>query len=62
MMDLPDDQRPSRPLSAKEIADQAKDYQWNPTIPFKYWVRAADAIYLEVRCPKHFYYNTKPVW
>lgn len=48
-MDASDDQRPSRPLSVKEIDEQANDYQWNPTIPFKYWVRAAETIYLEVR-------------
>lgn len=48
-MDLPDEQRPSRPLSVKEIDEQANDYQWNPTIPFKYWVRAAETICQEVR-------------
>lgn len=48
-MDLPDEQRPSRPLSVKEIDEQANDYQWNPTIPFKYWVRAAETICQEGR-------------
>jgi STAM-binding protein len=48
-MDASGDQRASRPLSVKEIDEQASDYQWNPAIPFKYWVRAAETIYLEVR-------------
>jgi STAM-binding protein len=47
-MDAQEDHRPSRPLSLKEIDVQANDFQWNPTIPFKYWVRAAETIYLEV--------------
>jgi hypothetical protein len=38
-----------RPLSIKDISEEAKNYQWNPSIPFKYWARAADAIYREVR-------------
>lgn len=50
-MDVPDDQHPSRPLSVKEIGEQASDFQWNPNIPFKYWVRAAETIFLEVRFP-----------
>ncbi len=50
-MDVLHDQRASRPLSVKEIDEQASDYQWNPAIPFKYWVRAAETIYLEVRPP-----------
>jgi len=36
-------------MSIKEISDKASEYEWNPNIEFKYWVRAADTIYREVR-------------
>ncbi len=38
----------SRPLSIRELSDKAKSYDWNPSIPFKYWVRAAETIHHEV--------------
>ncbi|KAK0721292.1 hypothetical protein B0T21DRAFT_386212 [Apiosordaria backusii] len=38
-----------RPMSAKEIADQALDYVWVPQLPFSRWYRAADVVYWEAR-------------
>jgi len=37
-----------RPESIKELGDKAKDYEWNPAIPFKFWARAADALHHQV--------------
>ncbi|KAK3939209.1 hypothetical protein QBC46DRAFT_388473 [Diplogelasinospora grovesii] len=37
----------NRPLSVKEISDRAKEYEWNPLIPFKYWARAVETIHHE---------------
>lgn len=53
-MDGPGDQHASRPLSVKEIDEQATEFQWNPNIPFKYWVRAAETIFTEVRSLRSF--------
>lgn len=50
---------PARPMSIKEISDKASDYEWNPNIEFKYWVRAADTIYREVSRPVP---ACSPVW
>jgi hypothetical protein len=46
-MDAVDD-IPNRPMSVKEISAKAGEYEWNPNIAFKHWVRAADTIYREV--------------
>jgi len=43
------DEHPRRPLSIAELAEQAKQFDWNPDIGFKFWARAADTIYQEVR-------------
>jgi STAM-binding protein len=40
----------NRPMSARELTDKAKEFDWNPRIPFKYWARAAETIHHEV-CP-----------
>ena len=40
-----------RPPTVKELSDQGREYQWNAQIPLKYWTRALDAIYHEVRTP-----------
>ncbi|KAG7294059.1 hypothetical protein NEMBOFW57_004121 [Staphylotrichum longicolle] len=37
----------SRPMSARELTDKAKEFDWNPRIPFKYWARAAETIHHE---------------
>ncbi|KAL2193854.1 hypothetical protein P885DRAFT_80862 [Corynascus similis CBS 632.67] len=37
----------SRPMSAKELTDKAKEFHWNPRIGFKYWARAAETIHHE---------------
>ncbi|KAI2616760.1 hypothetical protein GGR54DRAFT_608816 [Hypoxylon sp. NC1633] len=34
----------NRPLSTKEISDQAKIFQWNPIIPMKAWLRTANTL------------------
>jgi STAM-binding protein len=39
----------SRPMSAKELTEKAKAFDWNPRIGFKYWARAAETIHHEVR-------------
>jgi STAM-binding protein len=39
----------NRPMTAKELTDRAKEFDWNPRIPFKYWARAAETIHHEVR-------------
>ena len=46
-----------RVMNVKELAAKAREFEWNPAIPFKYWVRAADAIYKEVLCRKCFHLN-----
>jgi STAM-binding protein len=43
----------SRPMSARELTDKAKEFDWNPRIPFKYWARAAETIHHEVCPPPH---------
>ncbi|GAB1317826.1 MPN domain-containing protein [Madurella fahalii] len=37
----------SRPMSAKELTSRAKEFDWNPRIGLKYWIRAAETIYHE---------------
>ncbi|ROT42019.1 hypothetical protein SODALDRAFT_341602 [Sodiomyces alkalinus F11] len=39
--------RPSRPTSSQELAAMAEDFQFQHTIPFKYWARSADTLYQE---------------
>ncbi|KAL1873595.1 hypothetical protein VTK73DRAFT_837 [Phialemonium thermophilum] len=46
-MDAPQDLVSHRPMSSKEIAERANDYEWNPNVAFKYWARAADTVYRE---------------
>ncbi|KAK4176855.1 hypothetical protein QBC36DRAFT_328355 [Triangularia setosa] len=41
------DMASDRPLSAKEIADQALTYSWVPQLPFNRWYRAAEVVYRE---------------
>lgn len=36
------------PLSVQEIAARAVDFEYNPTIPLRYWLRSADTILKEV--------------
>ncbi|KAL2263198.1 hypothetical protein VTK26DRAFT_7772 [Humicola hyalothermophila] len=37
----------NRPMSAKELTDKAREFDWNPSIALKYWVRAAETIHHE---------------
>lgn len=41
--------RPVRPQSIEDIIAQAESFNFNPIIPFKHWVRAADTLFQEVR-------------
>lgn len=36
------------PMSIKEIADKAVDFDYNPLIPLRYWLRTADTLLKEV--------------
>jgi STAM-binding protein len=38
----------SRPMSVKEISAKAQDFEFNPFIALKYWLRTADALLKEV--------------
>lgn len=40
---------PDRPLSVKEISDEANHFTYNNVIPLKHWLRAADTLFREVR-------------
>jgi STAM-binding protein len=51
-MSVPDGALGVRPMSAKELTDKAKQFDWNPRIGFKYWARAAETIHHEVRASK----------
>lgn len=41
----------SKPMTVKAIASNAADYEFNPSIPLKYWIRTADTLLREVRPP-----------
>jgi hypothetical protein len=38
-----------RPLSVAEISKRAEEFEYNPLISLKYWLRTADALQKEVR-------------
>lgn len=42
---------PDRPLSVKEISDEANTFTYNNVIPLKHWLRAADTLLREVSAP-----------
>lgn len=46
-MESPSALRPSRPQSAKELVEKAK-FNFDPSIPMKYWTRTAETIYQAV--------------
>ena len=37
-----------QPMSVKDIALKAEDFEFNPFIPLKYWLRTADTLLREV--------------
>lgn len=39
----------SKPMSVKEISAKAADFDFNPFIALKYWIRTADTLLREVR-------------
>ncbi|KAK4154097.1 hypothetical protein C8A00DRAFT_33122 [Chaetomidium leptoderma] len=46
-MNVTDVRMGSRPMSANELTDKAKEFDWNPRVGFKYWARAAETIHHE---------------
>lgn len=38
----------SKPMSIKEISAKASDFEFNPNIALKYWLRTADTLLREV--------------
>jgi len=42
------DNRLAQPMSIKDIAVIAEDFDFNPNIPLKYWLRTANAVFQEV--------------
>lgn len=38
----------SGPMSVKEISAKAEDFEFNPSIALKYWLRTADTLLREV--------------
>jgi STAM-binding protein len=38
-----------KPMSVKEISEKAQDFEFNPFIALKYWLRTADTLLREVR-------------
>ena len=39
----------SRPLSVEQIVNKAQNFDYNPLIPLKYWLRTAGTLLKEVR-------------
>ncbi|EKD17698.1 uncharacterized protein L3040_003580 [Drepanopeziza brunnea f. sp. 'multigermtubi'] len=39
----------SKPMTVKDIAARGQDFDFNPLIPFKYWVRTADTLLREAQ-------------
>lgn len=39
---------PDRPMSVKEISDEANKFIYNINIPLKHWLRAADSLLKQV--------------
>lgn len=40
---------PSRPLNVEQIVKKAQNFDYNPLIPLKYWLRTAGTLLKEVR-------------
>lgn len=41
----------SPPLSVQEIARKAEDFDYNPLVPLRHWLRTAETLLKEVRSP-----------
>lgn len=52
-MDLRSVMRPGQPPTVKELVAQAEDFVFNTNIELKYWIRAAETLYQEVRVAEH---------
>ncbi len=46
-----DDRAPSRPMNVGQIVEEAQNYEYNPLILFKYWIRTASTLLKEVYYP-----------
>ncbi len=40
-----------KPMSIAEITRRAEDFEYNPFVPLRYWLRTADTLLKEVRFP-----------
>ena len=40
-------QPPGKPLSVLEITKRAEDFEYNPHVPLRYWLRTADTLLKE---------------
>ncbi len=38
----------SKPMNVEQIVKKAQDFDYNPLIPLKYWLRTADTLLKEV--------------
>ena len=43
-----EDTGPSRPLNVEQIVQKAQNFDYNPLIPLKYWLRTAGTLLKEV--------------
>ena len=50
---------PSRPLNVEQIVKKAQNFDYNPLIPLKYWLRTAGTLLKEVHaiCTKNCGYR-----
>jgi len=39
----------SKPVNVEEIARRAQEYDYNPLVPLRYWLRTAGSLLKEVR-------------
>ena len=44
---------PSRPMNVEQIVKKAENYEYNPLIALKYWLRTASTLLKEVRVAGH---------
>lgn len=42
-------QPPEKPMSVPEIIKRAEEFEYNPLVPLRYWLRTADTLLKEVR-------------
>lgn len=42
----------AKPMTVKEISDKAQEFEFDPYIALKYWLRTAETLLREVYMPK----------